>query len=77
LLTLTGDDEIAEIVLAGGAGYGDPLTRDYDAIDNDLDQGYVTPSGAARDYGVVVGADGRVDRAASQARRATLGRAAE
>ena len=77
LLTLTSDDEIAEIILAGGAGYGDPLTRSYDAIDGDLDQGYVTPTGAARDYGVVVGAGGRVDRAASQARRTALARAAE
>jgi len=39
---------------AGGGGYGDPLLRDLDAVREDVEDGYVTPEGARRDYGVVV-----------------------
>jgi 5-oxoprolinase (ATP-hydrolysing) len=67
LVTLTRDDEVVSLTLAGGAGYGDPRARSFDAIDRDLAEGYVTPEGVARDYGVVV-RDGKVDRAASAKR---------
>ena len=77
LVALKRADEVAEVVLAGGAGYGDPLSRDIDMIVRDLREGYVTPAGAARDYGVVVGEDGTIDRAASEARRIFMRRAAE
>jgi N-methylhydantoinase B len=36
---------------AGGAGYGPPSERDVGTIRTDLDEGYVTPEGARRDYG--------------------------
>ena len=36
---------------AGGGGYGDPANRDENLIARDIDEGYVTPDGAARDYG--------------------------
>ncbi|MGH3086216.1 MAG: hydantoinase B/oxoprolinase family protein [Rubrobacteraceae bacterium] len=39
---------------AGGGGYGDPLLRDPQAVREDVEDGYVTPEGAKRDYGVVV-----------------------
>jgi N-methylhydantoinase B len=39
---------------AGGGGYGDPLLRDPEAVREDVTDGYVTPEGAKRDYGVVV-----------------------
>jgi N-methylhydantoinase B len=39
---------------AGGGGYGDPLLRDLEAVCEDVADGYVTPEGAKRDYGVVV-----------------------
>jgi 5-oxoprolinase (ATP-hydrolysing) len=65
LSQLVSVDQRATLVLAGGSGYGDPLTRDYDDIQNDLDAGFVSPEGARRDYGCVVGADGIIDRAAS------------
>lgn len=55
----------ASLVLAGGSGFGDPMTRSYDEIQDDLDSGFVTPDGARRDYGCVVSADGKVDHAAS------------
>jgi N-methylhydantoinase B len=35
----------------GGGGFGDPKRRNPDALQRDLDCGYVTPEAAARDYG--------------------------
>jgi 5-oxoprolinase (ATP-hydrolysing)/N-methylhydantoinase A len=69
LVQLDKGGEEVEVLLAGGAGFGDPRTRPYDAIDRDLAEGYVTAEGAARDYGVVV-ENGKVARAKSDARRA-------
>ena len=66
---LTSIDQTATIRLAGGSGYGDPLTRDYDSVQRDLDDGYVTPEGARRDYGCVVMPCGTIDREASEGLR--------
>ena len=66
--------EYAELRVAGGSGFGDPLQRPFEAVQRDLDAGYVTAEGARRDYGCVVGDDGFIDRAASERLRA--GRAA-
>jgi N-methylhydantoinase B len=54
----------------GGAGWGDPLERDYAAIAYDIEAGLVTSEGATR-YGVAW-ADDRVDEAASDALRARM-----
>ncbi len=62
--------EYAELRVAGGSGFGDPLERPVEAVQRDFDAGYVTSEGAERDYGCVVGADGVVDRAASERLRA-------
>ena len=71
-------EEYAELRVAGGSGFGDPLERGFEAVQRDLDAGYITAEGAERDYGCVVGADGVVDRAASERRRAgRAGRASE
>ncbi len=61
LVTLSRGDEIVELVLAGGAGYGDPKLRSLAAIAHYLAEGYVTPEGAARDYGVTL-RDGKPQR---------------
>ena len=54
----------------GGGGWGDPLERPVDSVLRDVRDGIVSPQAAARDYGVVIGADGRsVDVAATNARR--------
>ncbi len=53
---------------SGGGGFGDPLARDPAAVAADIAEGYVTPAGADRDYGVVW-RDGAVDAAATRARR--------
>ena len=63
--------EYAELRVAGGSGFGDPLERALDDVQRDLDGGYVTPEGARRDYGCVVDADGVIDHAASERLRET------
>ena len=40
------------IQTAGGGGYGDPQRRDRAAVAADIQEGFVTRDGAARDYGV-------------------------
>ena len=62
--------EYAELRVAGGSGFGDPLERPFQAVQQDLDAGYVTAEGARRDYGCVVGTHGIIDRAASERLRA-------
>ncbi len=41
---------------AGGGGFGDPGRRDRRAVARDIDEGYVSPASAARDYGYDTGA---------------------
>lgn len=54
----------------GGGGLGNPLERDLDDIEYDLESGLLTPAGARR-FGAVVAADGvSVDRSASLTLRA-------
>ena len=70
--------EYAELRVAGGSGFGDPMERPIEAVQRDLDAGYVTTEGAREDYGCVTGPDGAIDRAASERLRASRkGRAAE
>lgn len=42
---------------AGGAGYGDPLERDIEAVERDVRRGYVSIASAREDYGVVIDPD--------------------
>ena len=57
----------------GGGGFGLPLDRDLDALENDVRQGYVTREAAARDYGAVfAGDDAALDRPATEQRRAAM-----
>jgi 5-oxoprolinase (ATP-hydrolysing) len=51
----------ATIEIAGGSGYGDPRERSLEQVQADLDEGYVTPQGAA-DYGVTIATNGRARR---------------
>ena len=55
LVSIDSRDEIVEIVLAGGAGYGDPRERSRSDLESDIAEGRVTPEGAARDYGFDLG----------------------
>jgi N-methylhydantoinase B len=54
----------------GGGGYGDPLTRDPARVVSDVARGYYRAEEALRHWGVVIGADGSADLAATAAVRA-------
>ncbi|MDE2394273.1 MAG: hydantoinase B/oxoprolinase family protein [Burkholderiales bacterium] len=51
LVTVNRIDEQVELVLAGGSGFGSPAEREPAALARDLEMGWVTREGAARDYG--------------------------
>ena len=51
LVTLTRTDEIAEIVFAGGAGYGDPRRRAPAAVAEDVQDGLIDANAARDVYG--------------------------
>jgi len=55
------------IQTSGGGGWGDPLKRDFAAIEDDVLNGYVTIEGAREEYQVVVDPrTGRVDASATE-----------
>ena len=57
--------DVVRITAPGGAGYGDPLDRDPEAVLIDINNGFVTMEEAAEVYGVAI-ADGRVDVAGTK-----------
>jgi len=57
---------------AGGGGYGDPLQRDPERVALDVREGYVSAEAARLIYGVVIGADGGIELAATQKARERL-----
>jgi 5-oxoprolinase (ATP-hydrolysing)/N-methylhydantoinase A len=54
LVTLTGAEQIAEIVFAGGAGYGDPRRRDPARVAADVADGRITEAAAQSIYGAAL-----------------------
>jgi N-methylhydantoinase B len=58
-------------VMAGGGGNGDPLTREPALVLEDVLEEKVTPQHAEQAYGVAI-RDGRIDEAATAARRAAM-----
>ena len=71
-----GAGSVIRTLTMGGGGWGEPLTRDPARVLIDVRDGYVSISGAARDYGVVILGDPdrdpeglRVDEAATLACR--------
>jgi N-methylhydantoinase B len=63
--------EVFQMTWQGGGGYGDPLTRDPEAVAHDLRERKVTDGAAVGVYGVVV-TDGAVDAAATADERDRL-----
>jgi len=61
--------DLVRIVVAGGAGYGNPLEREAERVLDDVINGFITGATAERDYGVVI-RDGRIDEDATTALRA-------
>ncbi|MGH7069787.1 MAG: hydantoinase B/oxoprolinase family protein [Acetobacteraceae bacterium] len=51
LVTLTGTDRVVEVVLPGGAGYGDPAERDPERIAADIAEGYVSAAAERQETG--------------------------
>jgi 5-oxoprolinase (ATP-hydrolysing)/N-methylhydantoinase A len=54
LVTLTRPDQIAEIVFAGGAGYGDPRRRAAGDVAYDLLDGRISETAARETYGAAL-----------------------
>ena len=50
-----------QLNLPGGGGFGDPRTRDPQAVREDVLDGLITAEQARRDYGVVIDSSGEVD----------------
>ncbi|MBA9006542.1 hydantoinase B/oxoprolinase family protein [Thermomonospora cellulosilytica] len=57
--------QVIRIRTTGGGGWGDPLNRDPQAVADDVRDGKVSVEGARDDYGVVLTADGEVDKTAT------------
>jgi N-methylhydantoinase B len=58
----------------GGGGFGNPLDRKLDDLENDVRQGYVSKNAAHEFYGAAFDSQGRIDREATAMRRADLRR---
>jgi N-methylhydantoinase B len=43
---------VIDMLTPGSGGFGDPVERDPEAVKRDLEEGYVTPDGVKRDYGL-------------------------
>jgi N-methylhydantoinase B len=56
----------------GGGGFGDPLERDPEQVQTDVEGRFVTREAALSVYGVVTDASGGVDLAATKHRRAEM-----
>ena len=63
-------DQIRAIGGIGG-GYGKPTERPAATVVEDVLDGYLTREAAARDFRVAIGADGKVDAAATARLRAS------
>ena len=53
-LTLCQNGDVIQFHSAGGGGYGDPLARDPEAVEQDVFNGYVSIERAREDYGVAI-----------------------
>lgn len=60
-------------ITPGGAGWGNPLRRDPEAVCRDVAAGLVSVQRAQQDYGVCLAADGAVDASATAALRELRG----
>src|SRR5262249_25649454 len=62
--------EIVRFVTPGAGGWGDPFERDPEAVLRDVREGRLTAAYARERYGVAIGDDGTLDRAATDRLRA-------
>jgi N-methylhydantoinase B len=69
------EGDVFRLDTPGGGGHGDARARDPARVLADVNEGYVSPAAAERDYGVVLRRDGdalAVDQAATERRRAQM-----
>jgi N-methylhydantoinase B len=72
-LTRMNPGDVIVIDVAGGGGFGDPLDRDPEMVQEDVIQGYVSLEKARQDYGVVIDTGTlMVDTAATEALRRSM-----
>lgn len=64
--------DVFSVTWQGGGGWGDPLDRDLDALQLDIEKGIVSVAGARDMYGAVITDEGRVDTEASLRKRTEL-----
>jgi 5-oxoprolinase (ATP-hydrolysing)/N-methylhydantoinase A len=62
-------DQVIEVGVGGGAGFGDPRDRAIAAVQADLDNGYITTAAATRIYGCVLDGTGHIDTEATTRQR--------
>ena len=66
-------DDILYFRAPGGGGYGDPLDRNLDYLQHDVNNEYVSVESARRDYGAVIDEPTlKIDREATEANRKKL-----
>jgi len=53
--------DVYSVRWSGGGGFGDPFERNFDKIQEDLDNFAVSQSAARDIYGVIMGGDGKID----------------
>ncbi len=63
LVALTSPNEIAEIVFAGGAGFGDPRQRPADSVAADVREGRISADAARDIYGAELAESALADAA--------------
>jgi len=69
-LTQLKPGDVVTIDAPGGGGYGNPLEREPEMVEEDVAEGYVTPEQARSEYGVVIDrGSGKVDWEATKALR--------
>ncbi|MBC2703460.1 hydantoinase B/oxoprolinase family protein [Desulfobacula sp.] len=56
-LTFCDPGDRISFISAGGGGYGDPFERDPEAVERDVQYGYVSIKKAKQDYGVIIEPD--------------------
>ena len=66
-------DEVVEVTIAGGSGYGNPLERPAEEVAQDVVDGFLSVGRARSEYGVAVDPDGAVQLDATAALREELG----
>ena len=65
-------DHVYTLRSGGGGGFGNPLDRKLEFVEDDVRQGYVTRKAARDKYGAVIDDKGKADRVSSEWLRASM-----